>query len=457
MCARIAAAAETVARCGRLSLEELTLATALVDRLNATIQTGSPTLWACLSPLARRAAYPPDIPFQAAEARSKTYNATIGQITDGQGHILALPAIERALAGLPTTDRNQALLYSPIDGLAELRQRWRERQRRGQPADKPSSLPLVVVGLTHGVSLVADLFGGEQHTVVVPAPFWGNYRLAFAVRTGARLVSGLAYRGQGFNCEVFAEALADLPAGEPAVVILNFPSNPGGYSPTVEERERIGSSLRQIADQHPLVVVCDDAYAGYVFEPEIPRQSMFWELLGTHPNLLPIKVDGATKEFCLFGGRVGFVTFPFDPADEVMAALESKAKCVMRGTVSSPVATSQVLLLQALRDEAVDAAIETVRLALLERYRLLKDLVGRLDARLLQPLPFNSGCFALLEIPRQHDVSSEAVRRRLLDHYDTGVIALAPNYLRLAFCSVAAAALPELVRRIEAAVSDLVS
>src|SRR5688572_31950364 len=43
------------------------------------------SLFELLSPLGRRAFFPPDIPFQAAQARGKTYNGTIGQITDGYG------------------------------------------------------------------------------------------------------------------------------------------------------------------------------------------------------------------------------------------------------------------------------------------------------------------------------------------------------------------------------------
>jgi hypothetical protein len=47
------------------------------------------------------------------------------------------------------------------------------------------------------------------------------------------------------------------------------------------------------------------------------------------------------------------------------------------------------------------------------------------------------------------------VRRRLLERHDTGVISLAPNYIRIAFCSIATEAVPELVRRIQTAVREL--
>ncbi len=420
----------------------------LGEQTTAAIRAGSPALAAALSPLGRRVAFPPGIPFQAAEARGAELNATIGQITDGRGSAVPLPPMAAALGGLAPEDRNRAFLNSPVEGLPELRQRWREWQRRGG-ATTPSSLPLVTVGLTHGLSLAADLFAGEGRAVAVPAPFWGNYRQTFEARTGARLLAAPAYRDGRFNPEALAEALAGLPAGEPAVAIVNVPSNPGGYSPTVDERAELRDSLLGVARRRPLVVLCDDAYAGLVYEEGIPPESMFWELAGLDPNLVPVKIDGGTKEFSFFGGRVGFLTFPFEPESEAAAALESKVKCLVRATVGSPVAASQAVLLQALRDGGAAAHVEAVRALLAGRYRALKGALAGADRELFTPLPFNSGCFALLELSERLGTSAEAARKRLLAEESTGLVSVGERFLRIAFCSVDETALPELVRRIE--------
>ena len=55
------------------------------ERENRVIAAESEALHSCLSDLGRRVAFPPDIPFQAAQARGKEFNATIGQITTGAG------------------------------------------------------------------------------------------------------------------------------------------------------------------------------------------------------------------------------------------------------------------------------------------------------------------------------------------------------------------------------------
>lgn len=406
---------------------------------NALLEEGAPALFRALSPLGRRAFFPPDEP---------------GRSVDGGGGAVP-PELAAAFSGLSAADLSRALSCSPVEGLPEVRHRWREWQRCGISAEVPSSLPLVTVGLSHGLSILADLFGGEGRAVAVPRPFWGNYRQAFATRTGAEVKTAPAYVGGRYNCHAAAEALEGLPEGEPAVAILNLPSNPGGYSLTAGERREVCASLIAVAERRPLVVICDDAYAGLVFEPEIPRASLFWDLAGAHPDLVPVKVDGATKEFSFFGGRVGFLTFAVEPGSGAALALESKVKMLVRSSVGSPIASSQVVLLQALRKAGIEAEVEAVRALLEGRYRALKEALAGTDPELLTVLPFNSGCFALVELPEGLGLTAEAVRRHLLDHHDTGLISIDARYLRIAHCSVDAAALPELVRRLERAVMEL--
>lgn len=419
------------------------------EPLNQVLERDAPAVWQALSPLGRRAFYPPDIPFQAQQAKGKTYNATIGQITDGAGRILTLPTVAAALSGLDAEDANRALLYSPIDGIPELREAWDRWQR---PADaKPASLPVVTCGLAHGLGLCADLFGGPERKVLVPAPFWGNYRQAFAVRTGSEVVALPAYDGSRWRPRAIAEGASTLSAGEPVVAILNIPSNPGGYSPTAEERQELIASLLETAEARPVVVVCDDAYAGLVFEDAIPTRSVFWDLLDRHPNLIPIKASASTKEFVFFGGRVGFLTLPFARGSSVTEALESKLRGLIRAGLGSPVALSQVVLLQALRNESIGEEVaETVSL-MRDRYRVLNAELAKAQQRCarIMVLPCNSGVFALVAL---EGLDAEAIRQKLLADYDVGLVAIAPNYLRIAFCSIDKAAIPELVQRMVAAI-----
>lgn len=422
---------------------------------------GSPSpLSNCLSPLGRAAYYPRDIPFQAAEARDAEYNATIGQITDGAGGVLALSALRDAIA-LPKEAVNRGLLYSPIAGHPDLRAAWNDFQTPAElrsGGDCPAGPPIVAAGLTHAISLVADLFAGPGRDVIVPEPCWGNYHQIFGLRAGARTHRAPSYRDGEWSWSGLAEQLERIETGAPVIVILNLPSNPGGYSPTVAQRNELRDLLVGAAARGPVIVLCDDAYQGLVFE-DVPSRSMFWDLLGQHDNLIPIRGAGATKEFLFFGGRVGFLTLPFAAGTPEFEVLEDKLCSLIRSGVGSPVSLSQILLLETLRADGVLAEVEAVRARLGARYRVMKECVEAMTERLngVRLMPCNSGAFMLLELPEPTEPDSEpdAIRRRLIEEFSTGVVAIKPRYLRLAFCSVSRDRIPTLIERLESCLAPL--
>ncbi len=369
------------------------------------------------------------------------------------------------LRGVAVDDRTSLAACSPLGGLPEVRALWRARQRRGLPShfpsDLPSSLPFAVSGLSHGLALVADLFVTEGTPVVVPDPYWGNYRQAFGVRRGARIVPAPSFVDGRFDPESIGRAIATLPRDRTAIAILNFPSNPGGYSPTPEERFRLIELLLGVAAEapsRPLVVVLDDAYAGLVFEAEIPRGSLFWDLVARRaeaPNLLPVKIDGATKELSFFGGRIGFLTFAEEPGSEPASTREASLVRYVRAGAGAPSAISQTVLLQGLRDPRIEERIEAVRSVLEARYLALRDALALVDPKLVRTHPFNSGCFALVEVPEALGLDSDRVRRHLIEAESVGLISIEPRLLRIAHCSVAVDAIPELVRRLERGIRSL--
>lgn len=313
--------------------------------LNAdeVIREASPALWASLSDLGRRAKQPANfLPLQTAEARGKAFNATIGQITDGHGRAVPLPSMAAALSGLSEAERSQAFLYSPVEGLAALRQRWRAWQRRGQPDDRASSLPIVTMGPAHARCLAAEMLAEEARTVVLYEPCLAEVRELFETKLGARLRQLPLHNGR-FDPTAPARALDELPEGEPALVLLRFPDD-ASFTPKHREKAAFCRALAETAEKRPVVVIVDDTRE----EPGAPSGSFFWYLLGCHRNVVPVKVDGADGCLGFPGGRVGFLSFPFDPESGAAKALESKVKMLLRAEVGSPSTAAQTVLMRGL-------------------------------------------------------------------------------------------------------------
>ncbi|NCG22496.1 MAG: aminotransferase class I/II-fold pyridoxal phosphate-dependent enzyme [Rhodobacterales bacterium] len=413
--------------------------------INRVIAAEIPALSRCLSELGKSLVFPEGIPFQAAQAKRVSINATIGQLTDGRGGALPLEPLRKRLQ----TEPKRTWLYAPVAGPESLRNAWRDHQRKlaGQP-DAACSLPFTTHGLTHAIDLIAGLVADDELDILLATPAWENYGLVFRLRGGGRMVRYNFFDDTGtrFNIDGLAQALRGVR--KKAVVVLNFPNNPTGYVPTVEERAAIVTLLNE--QQKPAIVLCDDAYQGWVYADR-PKTSLFWDFLANHnaEHLFPVKVDGATKEMVFFSSRVGFVTHTATGAGE--AALLSKLKCQTRGSVGCPPGPSMALMEAGLADPGLKPAFEERLGQMARRQKLLYDCLQAEAGPALVPFPFHGAFFALVKV-----VDAEAVRQRLLEHYDTGVIAFqSASAVRVAFCSLNEETIPEVAKRLGAAAREV--
>ena len=416
------------------------------EHLNRSIEKHAPAAHRMLSKLGKAAAFPDGVPAQSAEAAHCEFNGSIGQFTDGFGNAVTLPEMKRLFDGF---DVNKALLYPPQLGLPALRKAWAARTAK-RKAGLVVEAPMVTVALTHAISLCADLFSDPDTTVLIPTPSWGNYAAIFGLRRGAALrYWSLCTEDGDLNLEGFQKALSEI-SGK-LVVIFNFPSNPSGYSPSPAEAEALLSAIRDYQD--PLVILTDDAYQGLVHEESVLQDSLFYTLLeGVNPerNLL-VKIDGATKEFAFFGGRVGFLTIHAEkPAAE---ALYDKAAAIARATVSAAPAPSQMAVLRCLQAPDLEQQTEGLKQLLKTRYQDVKACLPELETAGVRAYPFNSGCFTLLQLPAHLD--PHTLRRRLIAEQSVGLVALpSHNALRLAYCSMDSSQIAPALKRLCEAITS---
>jgi aspartate/methionine/tyrosine aminotransferase len=314
-------------------------------------------------------------------------------------------------------------------------------------------LPVVTNALTHGLSIVSDLFADAGDAVVVPDKNWENYELTFNVRRGAEMVQYPLYDADNrFNSAGLRDALLAQKDRGKAIVLLNFPINPTGYTPGVEEGREIVAAIREAAEAGiNVVAVTDDAYFGLFFEDSL-QESLFGQLCGLHDRVLAIKVDGATKEEYVWGFRVGFITYG-GLTDASLSVLEQKTTGIIRATISSGPHPSQTFILRALKSDKFQAQKEQKFEIMKGRANRVKQLLdsGKYGAEWTY-YPFNSGYFMCLKLIQ---VDAEAVRQRLLNAYGVGTIALGATDLRVAFSCIEEANLEDLFDRIHKAVLDV--
>jgi aspartate/methionine/tyrosine aminotransferase len=426
----------------------------LASQLNQTIQRENPHVFQMLSHIGKQIYFPKEgILSQSAEAKAKAkkYNATIG-IALENGQPMHLKVIQDTLSAYAPKDLYE---YAPPAGKPELRAAWRKKMVEEQPslANKSFGNPIVTNALTHGLSVVADLFADLGDSVIIPDKNWENYELTFSIRRGAEIVNYPLYNEQmTFNAEGLKEAILAQQGKGKAIVVLNFPNNPTGYTPGAQEGKEIVEALLAGAEAGiNIVAVTDDAYFGLFFEDSM-KESLFANLCELHPRILPVKVDGATKEEYVWGFRVGFVTYGGGSAD-LLGALEQKTLGIIRATISSGPHPSQTFVLQALSSAEFHQQKA-------EKFEIMKGRANRVKAILDSGkyddawtyYPFNSGYFMCLKLKT---VDADTLRTHLLEKYGVGTIALGETDLRIAFSCIEEPEIDELFALIYSGVKDL--
>lgn len=386
----------------------------------------------------RRIYFPKGILSQSAEAKQKAhrYNATIGMAYQ-DGTPLIMDAIKEQL---PSLTAEEAVAYAPTAGVAKFRECWKKELVKKNPSLQSAeiSLPVVVPGLTAGISFLADMFVNVYDAVVVPDMFWPNYRLILEERKHAAMSHYPFFNNKGgFNLEGFENTVrASARQNGKALVILNFPNNPTGYTPTREEGRAIADILDSVASEgFDILAITDDAYFGLQYEDSSLHESMFALLANKNARVLAAKVDGSTKEDFVWGFRGGFVTFGSKGMNKQhYEALEKKLMGIIRSSISSSPSLTQYILLNAIEHPAYAEQKEAFKGILEKRYKKLRTFLSSHPCPdTLRVLPFNSGYFMCFEC---RGINAETLRLHLLNAYGIGTISIQDMWLRVAFSSV---------------------
>ena len=430
----------------------------LAAELNSTLESEAPAVLEMLSGLGKRLYFPKGIISQGAEAKEKAhrFNATIGIATEG-----GVPMHLESMSKLFAMEPGEVFPYAPTAGRPDLRKLWREKQLQENPSmqGKALGMPIVTSALTHGLGLVGDLFIDPGDSIVLPAHFWGNYNLTFGVRNQCEIETYPLYADGGFNSAGLAEKLKEV-AGKTskAIVVLNFPNNPTGYTPTPEAAAEIRDAIVGAAEAGlRQVVVCDDAYFGLFFDDNCLQESIFGYLANCHPNVLAVKLDGATKEVFAWGFRVGFLTYSAGSSgdvDAVHTALEKKTMGAIRGGISNSPNTTQSAVVRMLQDEQAAEQRKEKRDLLCARAQRTQEVLsdGKYDDA-WEVYPFNSGYFMCVKL--KGDVDAEELRVHLLDKYGVGVISSGSTDIRVAFSCLEEGDVEEVFETLHQAWQDL--
>jgi len=427
----------------------------IAKEINNILKEKSSTIFSLLSDFGKEIYMPKGIITQSAEAKLHAYecNATIG-IAKENGGPMYLSAIRKFFNNL---NPSEIFPYATPFGLPELRKLWQEKIiSENNIEGKSISLPVVTHALTNGLMLIGDIFVEEGDEIYLPNMLWGNYKLIYGVRYRSNIVNYDFFDSslKGFNLSALKNVLRNSNK-EKVILLFNFPNNPTGYSPTEMEADAIAEIILELAEGgKKVLVVVDDAYYGLSFEDGLLKGSIFSKFVGLHPNIVAVKLDGFTKEFYVWGFRIGFLTFAdYSQDKEAYEIMEKKTAAAIRCSISNCSHPAQSICLKLLSGGNYQEEKEEKYKELKSRAEKVKEIVyDKKYKKLWDVYPFNSGYFMCL---RLKGVDSNKVREYALKEYGMGTISIGDTDLRIAFSSVRIEKLERLFEYLAKSIKEL--
>lgn len=392
---------------------------------------------------------PQDVLIQSKETAAipGAINATIGIATSNK-KAMALPSINKVITEI---NNSEYLPYSPTPGLPKIRELWKEKIFADNPSINKDflSLPMVTTGITQGIDIAANLFSESGDALLLPNLFWQNYAQIYTIKLGNKIYKYNQFdENNEFSISNFKETLYSIKEDKISL-ILNFPNNPTGYTPSDVELNSLVDVISTYAKENKnkqLIIVSDDAYFGLFFEKnhKTPTLSATYKL-GENENCLIVKLDGITKEFYSWGLRVGFITY-YTKNDELKKILLEKTQGYLRSTTSSPSNLSQQIAVRLLDNKQSLEEKEINDKIIEERYNELKQAISteQLD-QLVRVLPFNSGYFFTIKLPS--NINAHEFRLKFLNEYKYGVYSMDDEHIRIAFSCLDKELIPELINK----------
>jgi aspartate/methionine/tyrosine aminotransferase len=439
-----------------------------------------------LSVIGKRIYQPNGIFYWTGRAKKEAeINATIGTAVGPETDILPAGGSHKITYYLPDIKQYMSFpperiaSYAPIAGLPALREMWKKWiiHKGKRVANMPSgpvdiakriSTPTICNGITNAIYLTSKLFLNPGDTIICPNKRWGNYNAVLHLQSGLEIASFQFFNEDAFNIAGMLASMEQVvPTQRHVAIILNFPNNPTGYCPTPNEMAAIVQALKEFADTHqkPVVILCDDAYEGYTYSDQVCGNSIFYELVNQHPLFIPVKLDGASKEMLLYGGRIGAVTLGIHSSwakEESLQALKDEWDNKMQGMVRSTISNAnhfyQDVLLELTEGgfARVIAGRERISHILKERYDACISSFAELSPVNLTMDPHGGGFFVFLNV---EGTPATDFADHLLKKYQVGTFpvanpALGINGIRVAFCSIPVQQIETCFQRIDAAIRD---
>ena len=250
--------------------------------------------------------------------------------------------------------------YTAAAGIVELRTAIAEKLKKENGLDYSPEQIIVNIGGKHSIyeAMQAVLDPGDE--VILPTPYWVTYpetiKLAGAT---AKIIQTDNTTGYKITPSQLENTITD----KTAMLLINSPNNPGGFTYTPDELKAIAKVL----EGTNVIVLSDEIYEKLIYGD---TKFVSFAALSRDAYSRTITLNGFSKAFSMTGWRLGYAAGPLE-AIKAMGRLQSHM-------TSNPVTFGQYAAIAAFGEPA-DKAIEDMRVQFERRGKYMAERLNAIE------------------------------------------------------------------------------
>jgi aspartate aminotransferase len=250
--------------------------------------------------------------------------------------------------------------YTPAAGIIELRTAIAQKLERDNGLKYAPEQIVVNIGGKHSVyeAMQATLDPGDE--VLLPRPYWVTYPEAIKL---AGAVTKIVETDKDNSYKITPAQLKQAIGPKTAMLVLNSPSNPGGFMYTPDELR----ALAKVLDGTNVTVLSDEIYEKLIYSGS---KFISFAALSADAFGRTLTLNGLSKAYSMTGWRLGYTAGPLDVI-KAMSRLQDHM-------TSNPVTFAQHAAIAALGPEG-DREIERMRVEFEQRGRYMAERLNGID------------------------------------------------------------------------------
>ncbi|MBL7153436.1 MAG: pyridoxal phosphate-dependent aminotransferase [Phycisphaerae bacterium] len=251
--------------------------------------------------------------------------------------------------------------YTAAAGIIELRKTIADKLKRENGLDYAPEQVIVNIGGKHSVyeAMQAVLDPGDE--VILQTPYWVTYTETIKLAGAkAKIIETDANTGYKITPAQLEAAINE----KTAMLLINSPNNPGGFTYTPDELKAIAKVL----EGTEIMVISDEIYEKLIYGD---TKFVSFAALSKDAYSRTLTLNGLSKAFSMTGWRLGFTAGPLE-AIKAMGRLQSHM-------TSNPVTFAQYAAVAAYGPPA-DEAIEKMRVEFEKRGNYMAERLNAIDA-----------------------------------------------------------------------------